>query len=272
MRTKRRLVYAISGLVVTLALMSVMVVFVLAAISQSIETNVRVSYVSREVAGVVSATYKIGSGAEQTMKTSNGDTELVFRGETENSSGNELLPNEDITLTASDSYVVFAYSFTNTGDTNYTANFTFPNDNEMQNIDVTYSRDNTNYYEYNSGLTVYDNTDAQNAEKYYVKLQISNTAQNASFSGSFSWDLDSIPNETAVRVKKAAYAGLEDSFINSVTTQTVVSFVNNYTVTTTVTNTYLIFTADQDVTITRRDGSTILVEKGEYLAASEILV
>ena len=272
MKQKRRLIYALSGLVVTLSLMSVAVVFVLAAITQTIDSNVKVSYVSREVAGVVSATYKIGSGEEKTMKTGNGGTELVFRGETENSSGNELLPEGDIYLTASDSYVVFVYSFTNTGDTNYTANFSFPDDNEMNNIAVYYSRDNINYTTNNSGITVYNNTDSANAEKYYVKLQISNVAQNASFSGSFSWDLDSIPNETAVRVRNAAYATLETSFINSVTEQTIVSFVNNYTVTTTVINTNLIFTADQDVTITRRDGSTILVGKGQYLAASQILV
>jgi len=272
MSSKHKLILAISMLVVVLIITSSALVFVLAAISQSVSSNVQVIYESHAVAGAVKATYTLAGGTETELKAENGESQLIFTGAELGTQSGSLSPESNIVLTSSISSVVFEYSFTNTGDANYTAMLSLGDSASLSNIDIKFSRDGVNYFDYNNGLTVYNNTTTfENAEVYYVKISIINTAQDASFSGAFSWNLNTSANDTILRNGDILYGELTSAMISSVAATTVYTFVNDYTITTSTTNSLIVFTADKDVKITKLDGTIVNIRKGEYVNCSTLL-
>ena len=190
----------------SLIFVGAMVSVVLAAISQTINSNIQVSYVAKEVAGTVSATYKVGSDAEIDMKTENNKTTIVFTGE-ENESSVTLKPQTDIKLTSSNTFVVFKYLFTNTGDSDYVASVSY--DQVDSNLKMEVSKDGVNFTEVKDySVLVPNNT--LTPISYYIKFSISDLAQNVDASVNFKWDLVSLPKETVALYNGEPYNSFDD--------------------------------------------------------------
>ena len=67
MKSRKKLIIALSSLCFVLVASVVTVAIVLAAVNQTINTSVSVVYKSKQVAGSVSATYQVGSDAAKDM-------------------------------------------------------------------------------------------------------------------------------------------------------------------------------------------------------------
>ena len=208
-RTKRKLVWVISSFCFVVAFVGITLALVFAAIQQTISTSISVSYVSKEVAGVVSATYKVKNGTEIAMENGSGGTTLEFDGTESTTEGGNLSPKEErIELTSTNNSVVFKYSFTNTGSADYVARVS--QENTLDNLTMEVSKDGVNYTEINDYyMTVFGRT--LTAQNYYVRFTIANIARNVESNIAFTWDLESIDRDTVALANGEAYTSFDEA-------------------------------------------------------------
>ena len=201
MSTKKKLIISISTLCVAVIAIVGITVGVLAARSASITNNINVGYTAREVAATISATYQRQGDADPTNMTVQGGEpdqyELVFDGSEETATG-ALETAGDITLDTDHKSVTFTYTFKNNGTNNFTATLTLPE--TQKNVTITYQLDGEPYdpADHGSALT-FTATGAASAEAddgqevtFAVTVAIDNVAADASFAGTFSWNLTSV--------------------------------------------------------------------------------
>ena len=286
-KSKKKLGLIIASLCFVVVVLGVSIGVVLAATTQSLKTNVSVTYESKEVAGTVSATYQVLNETETAMKTADGDTEIVFTGaETTTDQGGSLSPEngQTINLTSTNKSVVFKYSFTNTGDADYVA--TVEENNTIKNLKKEISKDGTNYTEVEDvSLVVFNNTSTP--EEYYVRYTIDNVAKNASADINFNWKLESIPDDTVALTNGVAYSDINDAFVDAVTDDAapagftatrvadggvnyqVVTIIKDVEITGTcpVDGRVLVVRAEKNVTITKTDDTVLgdISDDGELL-------
>ncbi len=162
-------------------------VIVLAAGQGTVQSNFTVKYVATNISGKVKGNYTVGSTTKylyaDASKTSatNGD-EIEFKADDKSVSFN-LVPAENVVLTADDNYVIFEYTFTNTGDA-YTvkvsSSFT------DSNLKVTYGT---------SKASVEDTTvptvevAANGTSNYYVKIALVSSSVSTEVSGAFTFTM-----------------------------------------------------------------------------------
>ena len=163
----------------------VSVVAVLAAQRVTIRNDIKVTYVSLEVAGEFEAYYQVQNGAE----TKIGDT-IVLNGDEEGSLdapyAEDLEEDLDLTLTRDNRYVTFTFKFKNTGTTSYTAALSRPT---HENLKMTYSVPNA------GGATKIDDVSFTLAGGttefvvYTITYTVDDLKAGASFDDAFVWTL-----------------------------------------------------------------------------------
>lgn len=191
MTSKSKLVVAFSTLGVVCLGAIIACVFAFAAGTQSFKSNVTVSYIASEIAGSVSATYKVGAEGEVVKMTTDGqapaqdnsNTIITFTADTDNSASlGTLAPLADIELSKTNKTVTFTYSFTNTGDHDYTATLV-----------ETVTANNLERESTPTGLVVTvpaATAGVAGTATYSITYTISDLAKDAGFeNGQYSWTL-----------------------------------------------------------------------------------
>ena len=185
MKSKKKLIIALSSFAFVLVAAVVTVTAVLAAANQAVTSNVSVVYTAKQVAGTVTASYKVGTAGSDTSMGS-----VTYTGAEAPDLSKILTPNANITLTADETAdgvtvkpVIFTFTFTNTGSAAYTATLTYTDGgNADTNLVMTPSANLVS-----NVITIPANTTTPIVVTLTVNLQ--NVALNAEFSGSFGWAL-----------------------------------------------------------------------------------
>lgn len=217
MESKKKLIVALTSLCSVLLIAVVTMGIVWAATSQTINSNVRVTYTATAVSGSVSANYYFGSDTGTAMTsdgTAQGTATVTFTDSQANANG-ALQPRGNIVLQNADgqTFVIFEYIISNTSTTKgmsavltYTDNSTSPNVADT-NIYV-YAEDagtqvntpwtsvaslrgssNANRLADTTGNLISGTVAASSTAYYYIVVEIQNLANDAEFSGQFSWNL-----------------------------------------------------------------------------------
>ena len=186
MKSKKKLIIALSSFAFVLVAAVVTVTAVLAAATQNVESNVNIVYTAKQVKGSVSATY-----AYSGVKTESGEIDTVTFDGAEASTKKAVDPKETFTLTASDGataavvsdVLTFTFTFTNGGDAAYTATFAYtPDETPDVNMVLTPCEPVT----VPAGAGVKDGVDAVTAT---ITVKLADVALNGAFSGTFGWTL-----------------------------------------------------------------------------------
>ena len=196
MKSKKKLIIALSSFAFVLVAAVVTVTAVLAAANQSINTSVSVVYYAKQVAGTVSATYQVGEKEAKDMTTTglaDGKKLIEYAGKEANVAQTLKPQDAIILLTANDDGtaedVVFTYTFTNNGAADYTATVKYTD---------TEANDDNYTIDYSATVTFED--DAEEGEykvvvgagetvKVTITVAVDDVAQNSEFSGTFAWSL-----------------------------------------------------------------------------------
>jgi len=188
MEKKKSLTITMFAVCAALIIGLVAAVAVLAANAQSFKSNINVSFVAQDIAGTVKATFT-DNGTAKAMKVggleSGADT-LTFDADT--TTLQTLSPTIENVALSKTHPVVFVYTFTNSGDRDYTASLT-------ANI----TSNNVNV-EYKAGETVTESLQitvpASGSATFTVTVTLDNEAKDASYVGDFSWNLSAVQSAT----------------------------------------------------------------------------
>lgn len=184
MKSKKKLIIALSSLCFVVVAAVVTVSVVLAAINQTVNTNIKVSYTAKEVAATVSAQYTWGGATTDmtTDGTAEGEKTISFDGSETTETPKSLHPQvQEIVLENAEGKksVTFTYTFTNDGDATFYATVEFAS-TANENVTVDYNGKTAP-----ETVTVVKGTPVT----YTITVSIDNVALNASFAGAFNWAL-----------------------------------------------------------------------------------
>ena len=215
-KNKKKLVVALVSLCTVLAVTVVTMGIVWAATSQTISSNVKVIYTATDVSGSIAAKVYFNSDTGVAMTsdgTAAGATTVTFDGETQTTTGS-LSPQGTTTLVNADGqrFVIYEYTITNDSTNpmsaalSYTDDSTDPNKADTNikayfyatttqvstpktSVATLYGAEEAN--KLNSATGSFGSTTiAANGTSYcYVVIAIDNLANDAEFSGTFSWVL-----------------------------------------------------------------------------------
>ena len=225
MESKKKLIVALTSLCSVLLIAVVTMGIVWAATTQTINSNVKVTYTATAVSGSVSANYYFGSDTGTAMTsdgTNSGATTITFTDSQANVNG-ALQPQGNIVLQNADgqTFVIFEYIISNTSTTKgmsavltYTDNSTSPNvadtniyaythsagttavSTPWTNVATLRGASNANIIggaatptEAPNGQFISGTVAANTTAYFYVVVEIKNLANDAEFSGQFSWNL-----------------------------------------------------------------------------------
>ncbi len=188
MEKKKSLTITMFAVCAALIIGLVAAVAVLAANAQSFKSNINVSFVAQDIAGTVKATFT-DNGTAKAMKVGgleSGVDTLTFDADT--TTLQTLSPTIENVALSKTHPVVFVYTFTNSGDRDYTASLT-------ANI----TSNNVNV-EYKAGETVTESLQitvpASGSATFTVTVTLDNEAKDASYVGDFSWNLSAVQSTT----------------------------------------------------------------------------
>ena len=199
MKSKKKLILAISSFSFVLVTAIVAVVAIFAAQNQGVQTTFRISYTAKNVAASVRANYTVGA-TTTAMLTDSGEDELVFLPEMAEGTG-KLSPETDNIALEDETSVVLEYIFSNDSDTVDVAisldTSAFVLDNMRVSYAYSYSRI-TNYatmptddsFEPMMILGKTDENGDYDTLYVYMKVEVDNLANDASFTGSILYNLD----------------------------------------------------------------------------------
>ena len=174
-------------------------VIVLALPSQTVTSDIGISYIVKDIEGSMSASYKVGASGSDTSIAS-----IEFDQTTGAASGN--LDKLGIKgLTPTDNYVVFTYTFTNDIALAYTVDVTYTGTNTNWKIEYTVNDDlSTGWQTMTSASQVSDvltvagaADDTPTTDKLYIRVKLNDTTADAEFSGTFSFVLTGNPTPEA---------------------------------------------------------------------------
>ena len=174
-------------------------VIVLALPSQTVTSDIGISYIVKDIEGSMSASYKVGASGSDTSIAS-----IEFDQTTGSVSGN--LDKLGIKgLTPTDNYVVFTYTFTNDIALAYTVDVTYTGTNTNWKIEYTVNDDlSTGWQTMTSASQVSDvltvagaADDTPTTDKLYIRVKLKDTTADAEFSGTFSFVLTGSPTPEA---------------------------------------------------------------------------
>ena len=196
MQAKSKLILALSFVSIILTCIAVSMVITFASVSQTVESLVRINYVSATSQDVM-----LDASANKYFKT---DNPIAFTGGTNgvvtfdaNSSDNQSLTTQTTELSITHQYVIYEYVFTNNG-TN-TINISM-NVNNLNNLIMFYTTPSTtrktNIYtsfdesDYTQGTSIPASNIASGATVYaYVAIKIDFLAGDASYTHGFDWTI-----------------------------------------------------------------------------------
>ena len=200
MNTKKKIVVSLFVLAVVLLVSIVTIVSVSAAATQHVTSKIKVNFrPSAEIIGSVSAKYSYGN-VNHDMTTDGqsanySNTYLWFYYSERPTTKTLQMQRSDLNegvLEFSDGVreLVFEFTFSNTGYTNFTAFLNISDITTQKNMDLSYSTDNKTWTKDLPAVYVKAPTQsADSMEKCYVKVRIANPAFDAEFEGFFVWDL-----------------------------------------------------------------------------------
>ncbi|MCR5553201.1 MAG: hypothetical protein K6F08_00420 [bacterium] len=204
-KSKKKLWIALGSLAIVMIVGLSITVGVLAATTAQVQNSITVTYTSRKVAAIVSGKYQVLNTSAvdfTTGDTDNGSTndideskEIVFTGGEEQGTASDTFETvSSINLTSTNNSVTFTYVIKNTSETqDLTAQVTLPTgitnvtvsagtavDNSEAAVAVTAGTNHaTDSFTVAHGATV----------TYTVTVSITNLALDASYTGTFVWDL-----------------------------------------------------------------------------------
>ena len=183
MSSKKKMIIAISSFAMIILAAVVAVVAVMAAQNVTIKSSINVTYTSSEIAGKVTASYQVQGASSATSIGA-----IEYHGTEANGTSTSLNSSKlSITsLTSTNKYVDFIFTFTNEGSKDYTATLTLPtNSNFTKAYTVPSSggatKVNDTSFKVAGGTTT--------AVTYKVRFTITDVSKDASISGNFSWAL-----------------------------------------------------------------------------------
>ena len=191
MKKSKKIIFSVLALsLVAVSALTTAIVF--AAKNLSGNGSTKVTYnATGQVYGTVTAATSVGGAEYQAW----GDA-ITYSGSETDGTTNTLTKN-NITLTSTNSSVIYKFTFTkgastDTANKGYTATLTYTADGEVTNtnVKIEVSTDGSKYTENSTltdipALTVNDAT----AKTLYIKVSIVNTLSDATFAGTFNWAL-----------------------------------------------------------------------------------
>lgn len=211
MEAKKKLIVALTSVCAVLFAGIVAMGIVWAATSQTITSNIKVTYTATEISGSMSANVYFNSDTAVPMK--NGEaTAVTFDGATQTTSGT-LTPQSDVVLLNENgkTFAIFEYIIRNASTTSamsavlsYTDDTTSPNAADGNvvvyayssasavatphtNVATLYGTSNGNALNVISGQFISEQIAANSTKYFYIVVAINDTASDAEFSGTFSW-------------------------------------------------------------------------------------
>ena len=195
MKSKTKWIAALTSLCVVLLIAVVSLGIVWAATTQSVSSSVKVTYTVTDVVADVSASRYLTSANTKTDFT--GGTNGVVTFNAPDVSTTETLSITDTTLTSTNNLVVYEYVIKNKGANTITASLATGTATNLtiytiaptttQKTNVISSFDAT---EWTASNAIAATTIASGATTYaYVAMKIADTADDASFNGTFVWTL-----------------------------------------------------------------------------------
>ena len=194
MSAKKNLIITLSTLCVVVVAAVLTVTLVLAYAGGSLTSSINVGYTAESaIKGTITATYTIKNSEETTLHDP-----ITFSGEESGDQLNKTPSNlpENITLTKDNDNVVFKYNFT--ADTSftatkngYTATLSFvASENGNKNVKIEVSTDGVSYNSV-ADLSNIGSVSVLNSSgtSLYVRVSILQKLNDASFAGSFKWNL-----------------------------------------------------------------------------------
>ena len=198
-KVRNNLYLTIGSLCTVIVLVAITIAVVIASVSQTLTTSIRVTYKAIDIDGAVSASYTF-AGTTTAMTTADGTEKFVFDAEDEQNDdvdGTLSMPAEGVQLTSQNNEILITYTFENYGDAVYTALMNVDEETlEKENIKVEYSKDNLTYRELQYALLVENGVET----KYYIRISVEDLAKNAVYDASFVWDLSNYVNNDPVSV------------------------------------------------------------------------
>lgn len=197
MDSKRKMIISITVFAVAILAIVITMVSVLAAQNVTVNSSINITYTADKIKGVVTGHYSVAGDANVKIG------EINYLGTEDDGAKN--LNNGTLNIsgvTKTKNYVEFIFTFTNSGSTEYTATLKFTDNTaatslEDDNIAMAYKGGLvTDYANVTTGtngvyslgqLTVPAGTSTPIS--YYVKVSIPKTHLDASFSGSFAWNI-----------------------------------------------------------------------------------
>ena len=191
MNKSKKIIFSVLALsLVAVSALTTAIVF--AAKNLSGNGSTKVTYnATGQIYGTVTAETSTNGGSSYEAW---GDT-LTYTGS--ESDGTTSLTEKNITLTSTNSSVIYKFTFTKSASTDtankgYTATLTYTADGEVTNtnVKIAVSTDGTTYTPNSTltdipALTVNDATE----KTLYIKVSIANTLSDATFAGTFNWAL-----------------------------------------------------------------------------------
>ncbi|MBO4569592.1 MAG: hypothetical protein J5689_00020 [Clostridia bacterium] len=204
-KSKKKLWIALGSLAIVMIVGLSITVGVLAATTAQVQNTITVTYTARKVSAIVSGKYQVlntaavdfttGVNDDQGTATIDESKEIVFTGaESQNTASGSFETVSSINLTSTNNSVTFTYVIKNTSETqDLTAQVTLPTgitnvtvgsgaavDNSEAAVSVTPGTNHaTDTFTVAHGATV----------TYTVTVSITNLALDASYTGTFVWDL-----------------------------------------------------------------------------------
>ena len=193
MNKSKKIIFSILALsLVAVSALTTAIVF--AAKNLSGNGSTKVTYnATGQIYGTVTAETSTNGGSS--FDAWGGD--ITYNGsETDGATSN--LTEKNITLTSTNSSVIYKFTFTKSASTDtankgYTATLTYTADGEVSNTNVNIEV-STNGVDYTENATLADIpkltvNNAETPQTLYIKVSIKNTLSDATFAGSFNWAL-----------------------------------------------------------------------------------
>jgi len=206
-QTKKRMNKKLIVSIVVLALVSVAsilgIVTVLALTQRNIDSSIFIRFTAIDIDGEVEAAYRVGNA--DTWTSMSGETPHVFNA-SDAESNTQMNPG-DISLTSTNNFVEFRYTFRNFGDADYTGILTLDEVATENNMEIQYKYNDSAYSTSSYGLVVEGVDTADSSELktrgeekytemvYYVKVSVKELSKSANYSSDFFWLLERYDGE-----------------------------------------------------------------------------
>lgn len=199
MNTRKKIIISICSLCFIAIAAVVTVVSVLAAAKHTINSEIDVKFTAVDIAGTVEAKYQLATDTEVYMTTdgqtvSDTNKTITFTGDTDEQTYTLKPQTTPIEFAKEKRDLTFTYTFTNDGDSEYTATVTLPSGAEnVINVSVQVKTGDSDFTDVGENLTVTvpaRTGETAGKETFAIKLHLDDTAKDGKYNGTFAWVLE----------------------------------------------------------------------------------